>query len=130
MSAYYLDTSVATHVVEGNPAVVPWFEDLAPTGSIVSSRLLKTELTRVLRRDGRPVASRDYVLDRIRLSPLDEAVLGYAESITEHAKTLDAIHLATAMQLGGDTVVVSHEANMLRLAEQLGLRTLDPVTGA
>lgn len=52
-----------------------------------------------------------------------------AEAITEHTKTLDAIHLATAVSLGASTVMVSHDANVLQVARLLGLNTLDPIAG-
>jgi len=130
VTRFYLDTSVAAHAVDGELGAVEWFDTASATAEIVSSRLMKTELTRFLRRDDRPIHLRDLVLDKTDLAVLDEAVLASAESITEHAKTLDAIHLATAVAFGSDTVMVSHDANLLRLAEELGLRTLDPVTSA
>ncbi len=129
MTTYYLDTSIAVDAlfVEGPGAL--WFETVTAdaTSRIVSSRLLRTELSRVLRREGRPVVERDLVLDHVDLVPLSDAILTAAEAITEHVKTLDAIHLASALALGSSAVVASHDAAMLRLAALLGLRTLDPI---
>lgn len=130
MNSYYLDTSVAVHALDGHPRAAAWFDSAAAEGGVFSSRLLQTELTHFLRRDGRPVRTRDLIIDKITVAAIDDPTLETAESITEHVKTLDAIHLATALRLGSDTVMVSHDANVLRLAAELGLRTLDPVTAS
>jgi predicted nucleic acid-binding protein len=127
LTRYYLDTSVAVYAIEGHRRAVAWFDAATEQHEVVSSRILQTELTRVLRRQQRPVLERDYLLDKIATAPLSESVLTTAESITEHVKTLDAIHLATALSLGSGTVMVSHDAGVLRVAAALGLRTVDPV---
>lgn len=127
MTRYYLDTSVAVYAIEGHRGAVAWFDDATEHHDVVSSRILQTELTRVLRRQRRPVFERDYLLDKIATAPLSESVLTMAEAITEHVKTLDAIHLATAVSLGSGTVMISHDVSVLRVAASLGLRTVDPV---
>lgn len=93
MTSYYLDTSIAYHALVGTPSAAEWFDriDNEDPGALVSSRLLRTELTRALRRDGTPVQDRDAVLDKVAQVPLTESVLVGAEAITEHVKTLDAI---------------------------------------
>lgn len=132
MRPFYVDTSVAVHALMGTPQAVAWFdEESAREGSVlVSSRLLQTELTRALRRDNVPVADREAVLGAIGLAPVTEAILTGAEAITEHVKTIDAIHLATALAIGSDVVVASHDANLKRVAAVLGLSAFDPLTRA
>ena len=114
-----MDTSIAVHALMGTPRAATWFDEV--TGHedtvLVSTRLLQTELTRALRRDNVPVADREAVLANIGLAPVTEAILTGAEAITEHVKTLDAIHLATALAMGSDVVVASHDANLKRVAE-------------
>ncbi len=129
MTSYYLDTSIAYHALVGTPSAAEWFDrtDNENPGSLVSSRLLRTELTRALRRDGTPVQDRDAVLDRVAQVPLTESVLVGAEAITEHVKTLDAIHLASALALGSDVVMVSHDEGIKRVAALLGLDVFDPL---
>ena len=129
MTPFYLDTSVAVHAVLFEGRAARWLDDITSSSEhvVVSSRLLQTELTRVLRREGRPVMEREPLRGHLAFIPLTDAVLTAAEAITEHVKTLDAIHLASAVSLGSSVVVVSHDTNMLRLAEALGLQTLDPV---
>ncbi len=131
VKAYYLDTSIAVRILLGHsPKAARWFD--TTTGdvdvSVVSSRLLRTELTRVLRREGHPVLDRDHILDRIGIIPLDHAVLNEAEAIISHVKSLDAIHLASALRSGLDDItIVTHDKNMTAVAEQLGFPVHDPV---
>jgi uncharacterized protein len=128
VTTYYLDTSIAYHALIGTPGAAGWFDqvDNEEPGSLISSRLLRTELTRALRRDGTPVQDRDLVLDRVAQVPVTDSVLLVAEAITEHVKTLDAIHLASALAVSAD-VVVSHDEAVKRVALQLGLAVVDPL---
>ncbi len=126
MTLYYVDTSVALHVLAGHEAALSWFEDVAEHDELISSRLLQTEMTRVLRRDGRPVLDRYEVLNFIALVPINETVLNRAESIQSHIRTLDAIHLATA-ELIGNVTVATHDKQMKAVAQDLAIRTVDPV---
>lgn len=125
----YLDTSVAVHALRGTPTAVTWFDRVTARGDgeLVSSRILKTELTRVLRRDREPVSGRDAILDHVAIVPVTEPILVMAEAITDHVKTLDAVHLASAIALGDDVVVVTHDAGVKRVAESIGLAHIDPV---
>lgn len=129
MTWYYVDSSVAVHALFGTPRAAGWLEqvDADPQAQVVSSRLLRTELTRVLRREGLPVSDRDRLLVGVSLIPVTDAILTAAEGIVPHVKTLDAIHLASAMALGGDPVVVTHDATMTSVARDLALQTLDPL---
>lgn len=131
---FYLDSSVAVRIVLGHsPEAAAWFDD-ATAGAettVVSSRLLRTELTRVLRRENRSIAERDQVLDYVGTIPLDHAVLIEAEAIVPHIRSLDAIHLGSALRSGLDgLIIVTHDETMARVAQQLGLRTHDPVVAA
>lgn len=129
MTRFYLDTSVAVHALRGTPAAEAWFDAATADGTVdlVSSRILQTELTRVLRRDGLPVAERDLILRHLALLHPSELVLTAAEAISEHVKTLDAIHLASALAFGSETVVVTHDDTVTRISGVLGLHAFDPL---
>lgn len=132
MSVFYIDTSVAVRALLGHsPSAAAWIDEITADGQhqVVSSRILRTELTRVLRREGLPVARRDELLDVLALVPVTEGVLAAAESIESHIKTLDAIHLGSVIAAGLDATIVSHDAGMLAVAASLGYRTHDPVEG-
>lgn len=129
MTHFYLDSSVAVRILLGHSlSAATWFD--TATGDldspVVSSRLLRTELTRVLRRERLPVQRREAVLDYIGLLPVNDALLAEAEAILLHVKTLDAIHLASVIRSGLDMTVVSHDAVMLAVAAELGYAVLDP----
>lgn len=52
MTAYYIDTSIAGRaMLRHSQNAVCWFEDAAESGELISSRILKTELTRLARRE-------------------------------------------------------------------------------
>ena len=127
---YLLDSSVAVRILLGHsPAAATWFADAAadPDVELLASRLLRTEVTRVLRREGLPVSRRDEVVDYVGTIPISDAILAEAEAIVPHVKTLDAIHLASLLHTGLDATIVTHDANMRAVAELLGYSTVDPV---
>lgn len=124
----YLDSSVALRTildVPGRELLQTWME--APGTIFVSSRLLRTEVVRVLRRDGRPLAEGMPLLDRVGLLEVSRATHIVAESIERHVKTLDALHLATALLVGEPVTVATHDVTMKAVAEHLGLLVTDPV---
>ncbi|MDY5132207.1 type II toxin-antitoxin system VapC family toxin [Actinotignum urinale] len=127
MQYVYVDASVAVFALDGDPSVARWFDGMADQGRLISSRILQTEITRVLRRQKRDVFERDKILDSIATIPIDEMILTMAESIVPHIKTLDSIHLASALRLGGLTTVATHNENMARVAHKIGLKTVDPL---
>src|SRR5262245_8322350 len=102
MTTFYLDTSVAVHALVGTPAAQIWFDGVTADNAsrLLSSRILRTELIRVLRREGRDLAERDLILVHVSGVPLTEAILTSAEAITAPVRTLDAIHLASALAVG------------------------------
>lgn len=131
MTTCYVDTSIAGRaMLRHSPRAVDWFESAAESGALISSRILKTELTRLARRERVPFPERDLVLDYIGMIPIDHAVLMEAEAIVPHIRTLDAIHLGAALRSGiEDLVVVTHDARMMDVATQMGFATLDPCAG-
>src|SRR5262245_35769689 len=107
-----------------------WFDNTTGRDDdrVVSSRILRTEITRVLRRESLPVSDRDQILDYVDTIPLDHAVLQEAEAITPHVRSLDAIHLASALRSGLENlVIVTHDTTMKSVAAAIGFRITDPV---
>lgn len=129
MKWYLLDSSVAVRVILGHsPEAAAWIDDVTgdPARAIVASRLLKTELTRVLRRERMPLSVRDDMLDYVSFIPISDAILAQAEAIVPHITSLDAIHLASLVHSGLDATVVTHDATMADVAGILGYPVLDP----
>jgi predicted nucleic acid-binding protein len=130
-SLVYLDSSVALRAILDVPerdVVRSWL--LEPGTTFVSSRLLRTEVVRTLRRERYPLATSAQVLDRVGLLEISGETHAVAESIERHIKALDALHLATALLLGEPVTVATHDSNMKSVAEHIGLRVTDPVEHA
>ncbi|MFW6187812.1 MAG: PIN domain-containing protein [Actinomycetota bacterium] len=128
MDIVYLDSSVALRTILDVPDRVRLQTWMQTPGSVhVSSRLLRTEVVRVLRRDARPPADGTPLLDRVGLLDITRETHTVAESIERHVTTLDALHLATALLIGEPVTVASHDATMKAVAERLGLQVTDPV---
>lgn len=128
MDLVYLDSSVALRTVLDVPERVhlqSWME--TPGAVHVSSRLLRTDVIRVLRQDDRPLSDGTPLLDRVGLLDVTRETHSVAESFERHLKTLDALHLATALLIGEPVTVASHDAVMKEVAAHLGLRVTDPV---
>lgn len=124
----YLDSSVALRTILDVPERVrlqSWMQ--APGTTFVSSRLLRTEVVRVLRRDGRPLSDGAPLLDRVGMLGITRETHTVAESIERHVKTLDALHLATALLVGEQVAMATHDSTMKTVAQHLGLLVTDPV---
>lgn len=130
MSARYLDSSAFVKLVveEGESAALR--RHVAEQGArFVSSALLRTEAMRAVRHaDPDTIASMRVALRRVDLVGLDDRILDAAAGLDPAVlRTLDAIHLATAMALGDDlTAIVSYDERMLEAARVLGLPTESP----
>ncbi|MXP24390.1 PIN domain-containing protein [Gordonia sp. HNM0687] len=124
----YLDSSVALRTILDVPdreRLHTWMQ--TPGLTFVSSRLLRTEVTRVLRRDGRSLTDATPLFDRVGMLDISRETHTVAESIERHIKTLDALHLATALLVGEPVTVATHDTTMRQVAEHLGLNVTDPV---
>lgn len=112
-----------------SPSSAVWFDGVTSSAEdVISSRILQTELTRVLRREEMDTKRRDAVLDFVGTIPLDHAILLQAESVVPHIKTLDAIHLGSAIRTGiEDLTIITHDHTMSEVARLIGYTIHDPV---
>ena len=88
-----------------------------------------TEVMRAVRHLGAKATSRArQVVARIDLVRLDDTILDAAAALDAAIlRSLDAIHLASAITLGGELdAVVTYDARMAAAAEQLGLPVVAP----
>jgi uncharacterized protein len=96
---------------------------------IASSAILITELHRAARRLAIDVALVDRVLENIDLATCTNELLASAGRLRgEHLRSLDAIHIATALEVRSDTFV-SFDLRQLDAANSAGLATLNPSSG-
>ncbi|HEY8692163.1 MAG TPA: type II toxin-antitoxin system VapC family toxin [Chloroflexota bacterium] len=95
----------------------------------VSSALLQVEVLRALRPLGPDtVAAAREQLEGVELIAIDNLVLERAATISPGVlRSLDAIHLATAQQLGTDLgVLVTYDHRLAQAAAELGLPVAAP----
>jgi uncharacterized protein len=130
MTALYLDSSAFVKAVVAEPESPALRRFLRrQRGRRASSALLRTEAMRAVRFLHPDARSQVRVaLRRVDLVGIDEQILDQA-GLLEPAvvRTLDAIHLATALALGDDLgTVVTYDDRMAEGARQLGLPTSTP----
>lgn len=119
----YLETSAAAKALideDGSDAVRALFAQ--PT-RFVASRLLAVELHAVA--DRRPVSAEavDELLDRVTLLSLGDDTLAQAIELHSGLRTLDALHLATALELGENiTGLLTFDREFAAAAEAHGIR--------
>ena len=130
MSALYLDSSAFVKVVveETESAALRAF--LAASGARrVSSALLRAEALRAVRHLGPDaVATVREGLRRVDLIGIDDRILDSAGILEPQVlRTLDAIHLATALAVGDDLdAIVTYDERMVAAARLVGLTTATP----
>ena len=130
MSALYLDSSAFVKVVveEAESAALRAFL-AGNSGRRVSSALLRTEALRAVLHVGPDaLANVREGLRRVDLVAIDDRILDSAGILEPRVlRTLDAIHLATALAVGDDLdAVVTYDERMLEAARLLGLGTATP----
>ena len=133
ISVFYLDTSfVALSLLdqEGADQAHRILEEASNRSRVASSVLLRIELVRMARRT-RTALSRVYeILDEIHLIGISREVVEGACDLTGELKSLDAIHLATALLLDDPrdpVTVLTHDARLLNAARGRGLTVIDPL---
>lgn len=126
----YLDSSAVVKLVIAEPESAALRQYLRGRRPLVSSALARTEVLRALLSFGEVALSRGRrVLRTIELMRVNDRVFEAAGTLLPaEVRSLDAIHLATAQQLGDDLgVVVTYDVRMADAAAKLGLNAHSPV---
>ena len=125
----YLDTSALAKVFTKEdewPALRLFFRHR----ELASSAIARTELLRVALRMEHPPARRaaSRLIRRLELIAVDDAILDHAATLQPPSlRTLDAIHIASALRLGPDLeAIVSYDARMAAAAGELGMQVVSP----
>lgn len=130
MAGVYLDTSALGRVVLDEPDAAAIGVALDGFEAVVSSRLLGIELHRLGLRAGIAREEVETWLAAVALVPIDDAIVAAAEAVPPASvATLDAIHLATALQLAAEghvASVMTFDARLAEGAREHGLKTIAP----
>jgi uncharacterized protein len=127
--AVYLDSSAIVKLAVAEPESTALRRYLLRRQPFVSSALAKAEVARSLLPLGEAALRRGHeVLARLELIRISDRILAAAGALRPaDLRTLDAIHLATAQQLGGDLArIVTYDERMLAAAQAAGLRGAAP----
>lgn len=127
---FYVDTSAAVKLVvreRGSSALSRWMVERE--GRVVSSDLLRTELLRAVRRGvpGRMERARA-VLDSFTLLTMPTSTFERAGELDrDRLRSLDALHLAAALELGDRLEgLVAYDDRLSEAARQYGITVVSP----
>jgi hypothetical protein len=128
--ALYIDASAAMKLVVEEPE--SWaLADALAGDQLISSEICRVELGRVLQRLGLGQGAERLVrgvVERIELLRLDDQILDRASEVGPNdLRTLDAIHLASALAIGRELdAVVTYDRRLAAAAEGAGFAVLSP----
>jgi predicted nucleic acid-binding protein len=127
----YLDASAVVKLVTSEPETPALLGLVRARGDMISSALALVEVTRAARRLKDPHGVEQRVaaaLARVALVPIDiEVVRGAAHVEPPDLRSLDAIHLATALLHRDDLDgLVTYERKLAKAARLAGIPVLSP----
>lgn len=127
----YLDSSAVVKLVVSEPESGALRRFLAAHEERVASGLVRVEVLRALRRThggSRATLRRaEQVLEGIALIAVDEPILRDAAAVgPDRLRSLDAVHLATALSLDELEALVTYDARLGAAAAQAGVDVASP----
>jgi len=127
--ATYLDSSAIVKLAVAEPESAALLRSLRRRRILVSSALARAEVARALLPLGEQAVRRGQeVLARLELIRVSDRVLAAAGALRPaELRTLDAIHLATALELGGDLArLVTYDERLREAARAVGCPATAP----
>ena len=126
----YLDSSAIVKLVAREPETPALVEAVRADPAVVSSALAWTEVIRAVRRARGRLDRARQVLQGIALAPVDVAILREAADLSPAGlRTLDAIHVATALTLAEDlAALVTYDGRLAEPATDAGIAVSAPGT--
>jgi predicted nucleic acid-binding protein len=135
VALFYLDASALVKLVRAEPETDA-LRAFISNADLLSSELALTEVPRAIRRAAaldrsltlEPLLTRaGELMDAVALLPVDRPLLTTAGAIEESVlRALDAIHLASAIDLSPIDAFVSYDERQSAAARLAGLRTVQP----
>lgn len=127
--ATYLDSSALVKLAVREPESATLRRYLRRKRPLITSALSRTEVARALLPFGPDAVARgDDVLRRLDVIRVNDRVLRAAGALLPlELRSLDAIHLATAIEIGADlSRVCTYDERMAAAAAELGLAVVAP----
>lgn len=127
--ATYLDSSALVKLAVREPESTALRRHLRRKRPLITSALSRTEVARALLPFGPSVVARgDDVLRRLDVIRINDRILRAAGALLPlELRSLDAIHLATAIAIAADLArVCTYDERMATAAAQLGLTVVAP----
>jgi predicted nucleic acid-binding protein len=124
----YLDSSAFVKLVLPEPETPALLAALEGVERLVASEILEIEVLRATRRGGGDIVTARGQLAAVRLLPLSSEIRKLASELEPSSvRSLDAIHLATALSLGERLDgLYTYDERMSLAARQAGLDVLAP----
>ena len=127
----YLDSSALVKLVLPEPESPALLELLADSPDALSSALAVVEVVRAARRAStEAVAERRAreVMAAVNLIEIDDQVIDLASRLEPtNLRSLDAVHLASALSVGSDLeAMVVYDVDLTEAAKRVGLRVVTP----
>lgn len=126
----YIDSSALLKLVVREDETSALEADLAARDGLVTSRLALLECRRAARRvpNRRLLQTVDAVFEAVYLLDITPSILDAAAALNPpHLRSLDAIHVATAMSVGdSDLDVLTYDGRCADAARASGLRVVQP----
>jgi predicted nucleic acid-binding protein len=124
----YLDSSAIVKLVRPQPETPGLVSEIRRDPQAVSSALAWTEVLRAAGRLRLGARRAQHVMGGIALVPIDDGILRAAAALPPQAlRTLDAIHVATALSLVGDiAAMITYDERQAAAAVASGLEVRSP----
>ena len=129
MSPAYIDSSALVKLIVREPETDALRRYLTSAGPLASSILATVEVSRaVARAIPESTAAMADVFEAVNVLAFDTRIAARAAALRPASlRTLDAIHLATALELAGDlSAFVSYDDRLSAAARDLGLPVVAP----
>jgi predicted nucleic acid-binding protein len=124
----YLDSSALLKLVQREPESEALESVVSALAGRASSQLARVEVLRRARRHGPAAeAKAQRTLDALTLRSIDDEVIATASALEPAAlRSLDAIHLATALSISDLDLFISYDQRLNDAAAAAGLRVGSP----